>query len=215
MDWMTGILKSSIGRKTVMAISGLLLALFLFTHLAGNATAFWGREAFNSYAAHLHSLGPLIPILETGLLIIFSLHVFFGLALFFENLEARPNRYEVNANAGDWTFPARTMPYTGLLILVFIFHHLARFHFGDYNTVSDLVREYLSRPVSGLFYIFCLVALTIHISHGFWSFFQTLGLNHPKYDRMIRLITLLVSLLTGATFIMIPILAMSWPEFLK
>ena len=188
MGWMTGILKSSIGRKTVMAITGLLLALFLFAHLAGNATSFLGRETFNAYAEHLHSLKYILPVLETGLLIIFLLHVFFGLALFFENLEARPERYALSANAGDWTFPARTMPYTGLLVLVFLFHHLARFHFGEYSNVSDLVRDYLSRPVSGLFYIFCLLALTLHISHGFWSFFQTLGLNHPKFDRMIRII---------------------------
>ncbi len=215
MSWLTSTLKSSIGKKTVMAASGLGLAFFLLAHLAGNATSFLGRETFNSYAAHLHSLGPLLPVLETGLLAIFTLHVWFGLALFFANLEARPDPYEVKANAGNWTFAARTMPYTGLLILVFIFHHLARFHFGEYSTVSDLVRDNLSRPISGFFYIFCLLALTLHISHGFWSFFQTLGLNHPKYNRSIRLITLLISLLTGITFIMIPILALSWPEFLR
>jgi succinate dehydrogenase / fumarate reductase cytochrome b subunit len=215
MSWLPSTLKSSIGKKTVMAASGLGLVFFLLAHLAGNATSFLGRETFNSYAAHLHALGPLLPVLETGLLVIFTLHVWFGLSLFFANLEARPDRYEVNANAGDWTFAARTMPYTGLLILGFIFHHLARFHFGEYSTVSDLVRDNLSRPISGAFYIFCLLALTLHISHGSWSFFQTLGLNHPKYDRSIRLITLLISLLTGIIFIMIPILALSWPEFLK
>jgi succinate dehydrogenase / fumarate reductase cytochrome b subunit len=215
MSWLPSTLKSSIGKKTVMAASGLVLVFFLLAHLAGNATSFLGRETFNSYAAHLHALGPLLPVLETGLLVIFTLHVWFGLSLFFANLEARPDRYEVNANAGDWTFAARTMPYTGLLILVFIFHHLARFHFGEYSTVSDLVRDNLSRPISGFFYIFCLLALTLHISHGSWSFFQTLGMNHPKYDRMIRVATLLISLLTGIIFIMIPILALSWPEFLK
>ena len=215
MGWMITTFKSSIGKKTVMAVSGLLLAFFLLAHLAGNATSFLGRETFNSYAAHLHSLNHLIPILETCLLSVFTLHVFFGLTLFIENQEARPDSYQVNASAGDRTFASRTMPYTGLLILVFIIHHLFRFRFGEYNTVSDLVRDYLSRPVSGSFYIFCLLALTLHISHGFWSFFQTLGLNHPKYDRTIRAITMLISLLTGITFIMIPILALTWPEYLK
>jgi succinate dehydrogenase / fumarate reductase cytochrome b subunit len=215
MGWLTSTLKSSIGKKTVMAVSGLFLAFFLLAHLAGNATSFLGRETFNSYATHLHALGPLLPVLETGLLVIFVLHVWFGLSLFFANLEARPDRYEVNANAGSWTLASRTMPYTGLLVLVFIFHHLARFHFGEYSTVSDLVRDNLSRPISGFFYIFCLLALTLHISHGSWSFFQTLGMNHPKYDRMIRLTTLLISLLTGITLMMIPVLAMSWPEFLQ
>ena len=215
MGWMITTFKSSIGKKTVMAISGLLLAFFLIVHLAGNATAFLGRESFNSYAEHLHSFKNLIPILEAGLLALFSIHVIFGLTLFIENLEARPDKYQVNTSSGGSNFASRTMPYTGLLVLVFIVHHLARFRFGDYNTVSDLVRDYLSRPIPGFFYIFCLVALTLHISHGSWSFFQTLGINHPKYDKLFRSISLLVSLMIGLVFMMIPILALAWPEFLK
>ena len=215
MGWMISTFKSSIGKKTAMAISGLLLALFLIAHLAGNATSFLGREVFNSYAEHLHSLKYLLPVLELSLLTVFILHVFFGLTLFIENLEARPERYQVNSSAGGSNIASRTMPYTGILILVFIVHHLARFRFTEYNTVSDLVGDYLSRPVSGLFYIFCLLALTLHISHGLWSLFQTLGLNHPKYDKAIRVLTLLISVLSGLTFIMIPVLALSWPDFLK
>lgn len=153
MGWMVSTLKSSIGKKSVMAVTGLLLGLFLIAHLAGNSTAFLGREAFNSYAAHLHALGSLIKVFELLLLAVFAVHIYFGMALFLENLETRPCRYEVNNSAGGRTWASRTMPYTGLLVLVFIVHHLARFHFGEFETVSDLVRDHLSRPVSGIYYI--------------------------------------------------------------
>ena len=198
-----------------MAVTGLLLGLFLIAHLAGNSTAFLGRASFNSYAAHLHALGSLIKVFELLLLAVFAVHIYFGMALFLENLEARSCRYEVDNSAGGRTWASRTMPYTGLLVLVFIAHHLARFHFGEFETVSDLVRDNLSRPVSGIYYIFSLAVLTMHISHGSWSFFQTLGLNHPKYNTLIKCLTLLVSILTGIIFIMIPLLALSWPDFLK
>jgi len=212
---MINALKSSIGRKNVMAITGLLLALFLLTHLLGNSSAFLGREAFNAYAERLHSLGPLIPVFEAGLILVFLLHVYFGLSLYFENLEARPSRYEVGGTAGGKTLASRTMPYTGLLVLVFIFHHLARFYFGDSPSVSDLVRDNLSKPVTAGYYIFSLLALTLHTSHGFWSMFQTAGLNHPKYDVLIDRLTLAASIIIGTVFMMIPALALFWPDFLR
>jgi succinate dehydrogenase / fumarate reductase cytochrome b subunit len=215
MGWMISTIKSSIGKKSVMAVTGLMLGLFLVAHLAGNATAFFGRTAFNSYATHLHSLGDLIKVFELLLLTVFAVHIYFGIALFLENLEARPCRYEVDNSAGGRTWASRTMPYTGILVLVFIVHHLAKFHFGGFESVSDLVRDNLSRPISGGYYLFSLALLTLHISHGFWSFFQTLGMNHPKYNTPIKLLTLLGSILIGITFIMIPLLALSCPDFLK
>ncbi len=215
MHWMISTLKSSIGKKSVMAGSGLLLGLFLLTHLAGNATSFLGREAFNSYAERLHSLGLLIPVFEAGLLAVFIVHVAFGLNLFFENLEARPCRYEVSNSAGGSTLASRTMPYTGLLVLVFIVHHLARFYFGEASSISDLVLDNFSRPVTAGYYIFSLLVLTLHISHGFWSMTQTTGLSHPKYDRLINRLALALAIIIGLVFMMIPILAFFRPGFLK
>lgn len=215
MHAITSTLKSSIGKKSIMAGSGLLLSLFLLTHLAGNATAFWGREAFNSYAEHLHSLGLLLPVLEAGLLAVFLIHISFGLNLFLENLEARPCRYEVDASAGGRTLASRTMPYTGLLILVFLGHHLVRFHFADYSSTSDLVRDNLSLPVTAGYYIFSLLILTLHVSHGFWSMTQTLGLSHAKYDLLRNRLAWTIAAIIGAVFIMIPILAFFWPDFLR
>lgn len=214
MHSMISTLKSSIGKKSIMAFSGLLLSLFLLTHLAGNATSFLGREAFNSYAARLHSLGLLIPVFEAGLLALFIVHVSVGLNLFFENLEARPCRYEVDASAGGRNLASRTMPYTGLLVLVFIIHHLARFHFADAASISDLVRDNLSRPVTAWYYIFSLLVLTLHISHGFWSMTQTLGLSHPKYDLLLNRLALAIAVSIGVVFMLIPLLAFFQPDFL-
>jgi succinate dehydrogenase / fumarate reductase cytochrome b subunit len=215
MHWMISTLKSSIGKKSIMAGSGLLLGLFLLTHLAGNATSFLGREAFNSYAEHLHSLGPLIPIFEAGLLAVFIVHVYVGLKLFFENLEARPCRYEVSNSAGGSTLSSRTMPYTGLLVLVFIVHHLARFKLGEAGLISDLVQDNFSRPVTVGYYIFSLLVLALHISHGFWSMTQTMGLSHPKYDLLLNRLAQTMAIIIGLVFIMIPILAFFRPDFLR
>lgn len=215
MDWMIRTLKSSIGKKSVMAASGLLLGLFLLTHLAGNATAFLGRETFNAYAAKLHTMGLLIKFLEAGLLTVFIIHVSFGLNLYFENLAARPSRYAVANSGGGRTLASRTMPYTGLLILIFIFYHLARFHFGSASSPSELVRANLSLPLPAIYYVFSLAILTLHISHGFWSMTQTMGLSHPKYERLSTGLSLSLGTVIGVVFIMIPVLVFFWPAFLR
>ena len=118
--------RSSVGKKSIMAASGLLLTLFIVTHLLGNSISFLGREAFNSYAERLHSLGVLIYFFELGLLILFLIHILTGVILYFENLGARPSRYSVDTSEGGRSWGSRTMPYTGLIILVFIIVHLMK-----------------------------------------------------------------------------------------
>jgi succinate dehydrogenase / fumarate reductase cytochrome b subunit len=215
MNWLFSTFKSSIGQKSIMAGSGLLLSLFLLTHLVGNATAFLGRTAYNAYAERLHNLGFLLPLLETGLLAALIVHVACGLNLYFENLAARPCRYEVAAAGGGRTLAARTMPYTGLLVLVFIAHHLARFHFGVAGPPSDLVRLNLSRPVTAGYYVFSLLVLTLHLGHGFWSMLQSVGLSHPKYDRLISRLALVLAVTGGLLFTLIPLLVLFRPDFLN
>ncbi|GAH14547.1 unnamed protein product, partial [marine sediment metagenome] len=108
-----------------------------------------------------------------GLLTLFLIHILTGVILYFENLGARPSRYSVDTSEGGRSWGSRTMPYTGAIILVFIIVHLMNFHFTDKSVlIADLVRELLSRPGLAFFYIFSLVALALHLSHGFWSLFQ-------------------------------------------
>ena len=215
MGWIGSLYRSSVGKKSIMAASGLLLSLFLLTHLLGNSVSFFGREAYNAYAEKLHSLGPLIYVFEAGLLTLFLIHILTGIILYLENLQARPSRYAVNTSEGGRSWGSRTMPYTGVIIFVFIVVHLLNFHFTDKSVpTADLVRELLSRPGLALFYIFSLLAVALHLSHGVWSLFQSIGMNHDKYNLLLHKGALVLSILVGSVFILIPVLALVSRGFL-
>jgi len=215
MGWIGSLYRSSVGKKSIMAASGLLLSLFLLTHLLGNSVSFFGREAYNAYAEKLHSLGALVYIFEAGLLTLFIIHILTGIILYLENLQARPSRYAVNTSEGGRSWGSRTMPYTGIIIFVFIMVHLLNFHFTDKSvSTADLVRELLSRPGLAIFYIFSLVAVALHLSHGTWSLFQSIGMNHDKYNLLLHKGALAFSILVGLVFILIPVLALVSRSFL-
>jgi succinate dehydrogenase / fumarate reductase cytochrome b subunit len=187
MAWFTRTLSSSVGKKYIMALTGLLLGGFLLVHAAGNSTIFLGRGAFLSYAAHLHALGFVVAVAEVLLFALFLTHVSTGLVLFLENRLARRSRYAVCSSAGGRTWGSATMPYTGLLVLAFLSLHLANFRFGDQEaSIADIVAAVLARPLYSFLYGTGLSALALHVSHGFWSLFQSAGISHPKYDRLLR-----------------------------
>lgn len=207
--------RSSVGKKSIMAASGLLLCLFLLVHLMGNAVSFFGRDAFNAYAEKLHSLGILIYVLETGLFVLFLIHIVTGIILYLENLKARPSRYAVNTSEGGRTPGSRFMPYTGVIMTIFIIVHLINFHFTDKSVpVADLVRNTLSRPGPAIFYIVSLLAVTLHLSHGTWSLFQSMGFSHEKYNSVLYRAALAFSILVGGVFILIPFLTLVSRNFL-
>jgi succinate dehydrogenase / fumarate reductase cytochrome b subunit len=215
MGWIGSLYRSSVGKKSIMAASGLLLSFFLLTHLLGNSISFLGREAYNAYAEKLHSLGALVYIFELGLLALFLIHILTGILLYLENLQARPSRYSVNSSEGGRSWGSRTMPYTGIIIFGFIIVHLLNFHFTDRSvSTADLVRELLSRPGLALFYIFSLLAVALHLSHGVWSLFQSIGINHEKYNQLLLKGALVFSILAGTVFILIPLLALVSRNFL-
>ena len=193
-----------------MALTGLLLGGFLLVHTIGNATIFFGREAFNSYAHHLHSLGVLIPIFNIGLLAVFLLHVVTGVLLWLQNRSARGNqKYEVQANPGGITWGSQTMIYTGAAIFVFILIHLSNFTFvekTEVNTIADIVGAKLGNPGFTLIYIVAMGVLALHISHGFWSLFQSFGISHPRYDCPIRIVAWAVAAVMIAVFVLVTLL---------
>jgi succinate dehydrogenase / fumarate reductase cytochrome b subunit len=179
--------RSSLGRKYIMAVSGVFLSVFLLFHAAGNTTLFQGKEAFNAYAEQLHSLGPLVPIAELLLLGIFLLHILFGVSLFWSNRQARSQRYAVNSSAGGETWGSRTMPWTGLIVFFFLLLHLVNVRFVDPSLpVADVVEQALTYPLYTVFYLFGITALVLHISHGLWSLLQTIGVHHPRYNTLMR-----------------------------
>jgi succinate dehydrogenase / fumarate reductase cytochrome b subunit len=207
MNWFVQTLTSSIGKKWLMAITGLGFCFFLTTHLAGNLFIYGGRGAFNAYAEHLHSLGPLVTATELGLLAFAILHVAVGLILFYQNFTSRPERYAVNKDGGGRTIGSRTMPYSGLIILAFVIFHLKNFHFIDKSgtTIYDVVTQAFADPVYVLLYVLAMVVVAFHVSHGFWSAFQTLGINHPKYMPLIKGASIAFSLVVGLGFGFLPI----------
>ncbi|QTA88242.1 succinate dehydrogenase cytochrome b subunit [Desulfonema magnum] len=207
MNWLKNTLGSSVGKKLMMALTGLSFCGFLTVHFAGNLTLFRGKDAFNGYAGHLHSLGSLITFAEFILLSLAAVHVLTGLTLFYQNLSARPKRYMVNKSAGGRTVGSQTMPYTGLLLLAFIIFHIQNFHLADktHQTIYDIVSNSFAQPEYVIVYILAMIIAAIHVSHGFWSAFQTLGANHPKYMPLIKSVGVVFSLLVGAGFGFIPI----------
>ena len=190
-----------------MAATGLCFCGFLAMHLIGNLTLYGGEDFFLSYVEHLHSLGYLITVAEWVLALFALIHICIGMVLFYENLRARPIRYVTKKSAGGRSIGSATAAYTGLFLLVFVILHLLAFRFVDKTRTNDFI--VLSQTFSHLgyvvFYVVAVIAAAIHVSHGFWSGFQTLGLNHPKYMPFIRAVGLLFSIVLGAGFGFIPI----------
>jgi succinate dehydrogenase / fumarate reductase cytochrome b subunit len=207
MNWLIKTFASSIGKKLLMAVTGLSFCTFLTAHLIGNLTLYAGRDAFNSYAEHLHSLGPLITVAEIGLLFFGIIHILTGIILFYQNLTARPERYAVNKSAGGRTIGSLTMPYTGFILIAFIILHLINFHFIDKTgtTIYQIVSNAFSNAGYIAIYVSAMIVVAIHVSHGLWSAFQTLGINHPKYMPFIRIAGIAFSLIVGFGFGFIPI----------
>jgi succinate dehydrogenase / fumarate reductase cytochrome b subunit len=207
MNWFTNTIWTSVGKKLMMAVTGLFFCVFLTLHLAGNLTIYMGKDAFNSYAEHLHSLGPLLVLAEWGLLIFAIIHISTGLFLFYQNFKARPTRYTVNKRAGGRTLGSATMPYTGVILLLFVIIHLFNFHFVDktHTTIFQIVSNAFAQPSYVLIYTFAMITAAVHVSHGFWSAFQTLGANHPKYTPLLRGLSLVFCLIVGIGFGFIPV----------
>ena len=207
MNWLMQTLWSSIGKKLLMAFTGLSFCGFLAGHLAGNLTIYGGKSAFNSYADHLHALGPLLTLAEWGLLVFALVHVSTGLILFYQNFTARTSRYVVNKRAGGRTIGSATMPYTGILLLAFIIFHLINFHFVDKTntTIYQIVAQTFENPIYVVIYILAMIVVALHVSHGLWSAFQTIGANHAKYMPFIMALSIVFSLAVGFGFGIIPL----------
>ncbi len=207
MNWLIQTLWSSIGKKLLMALTGLSFCGFLAGHLAGNLTIYGGKDAFNSYAEHLHALGPVLTLMEWGLLVFAVVHVCAGLTLFYQNFRARTSRYAVNKWAGGRTFGSATMPYTGILLLAFIILHLINFHFVDKTNTGIylIVAQTFENPLYVVIYILAMIVAAVHVSHGLWSAFQTVGANHMKYMPFIMALSIIFSLAVGFGFGIIPI----------
>ena len=191
--WLVRFISSSIGKKFLMACTGLLLLLFLTTHAIGNAAILFSSKAFQTYADALHSLPVVVLVFGIGLLTVLLIHIVIGVLLFLQNLKNKSSRYEVSARVVKNTYASATMPYSGVFILLFIIIHVFGFGFTPSELkISVLVKELLSNFYYGVFYLFSFCALALHLSHGFWSMLQTFGFNHPRYNDGIAKLTFIV-----------------------
>ena len=172
---------SSIGKKELMALTGLGFLAFLVVHLAGNFTIWGGAAAFDGYAQKLESLGPLVLVAEAGMVTMALVHVITGVALIVRNRRSK-GKYEGQKRwAGGQTLGSYSMWLTGPWILFFVCIHLAHFTFphklgGDERPLSLMMVERFADPLWVAFYAVSVAAIGFHVSHGFWSALQTLGL---------------------------------------
>ena len=210
--------KSSLGSKYVMAITGAMLYGFLIAHLLGNILVFSGSPAaINDYAEGLRNLPyGLLWILRGGLLVIFFLHVTTAIRLTKQNRQARPVPYAKQATI-QASLSSRYMALTGILLLAFIAYHLAHFTFlAVFDTgphldtigrpdVYTMVVEGFRQPLVALSYIVAMIVLGFHLSHGISSLCQSLGLNHPKYNKAIRSIGPVLGWAVSGLNILIPV----------
>ena len=197
MSWLVEYASTSIGKKQVVAITGILLIGFLIVHLAGNLLIFAGPAAFNEYS-HKLITNPLIIPAEVVLALLFVTHIVMAVRVSAENRSARgPVPYfmiQSRRGPSRRTFASQTMIYTGVWTLVFLVLHLITFKFGAHYQVKGeaaaavpmrdlyrLVIEVFSRPGYVAWYVASMIALGLHLQHGSSSLFQTFGIDHPKW----------------------------------
>ncbi|HEY0714466.1 MAG TPA: succinate dehydrogenase cytochrome b subunit [Polyangia bacterium] len=197
MSWFASYLRSTIGAKHLMAVTGLGLVLFALQHMIGHLLMFPGQESYNAYAHGMQSLGMLLWIARGGLLAIFILHLAMGLRLAARNRAARPVAYAAYKPKVT-SMAARTMAVTGVALFVFIAFHLGHFTFGwvqpeSFHTLDsqgryDAYNMFVAGFQNPIFYLVYLVAIMIlssHLGHGASSWLQSLGWQHPKYRGLI------------------------------
>ncbi len=202
---------SSIGKKLVMAITGILLILFLVIHLINNLLLFGGPEAFNENVARLESIKPLIRAVEIILAIIFIYHIYNALKLWWENKKANPVKYAVNAGKKNTTIYSRTMVITGSFILLFLIIHLYtiwgkyNFEMGGSEDYFEVIKNLFTSPIWAAFYFIIMILIGYHINHAFQSAFQTLGWSHKKYTPLVKKIGTAIAIIFAVGFASIPV----------
>ncbi|HJS74446.1 MAG TPA: succinate dehydrogenase cytochrome b subunit [Vicinamibacteria bacterium] len=208
---------SAVLTKAIMAVTGLLLFGWIFGHMFGNLKIFFGRESFNHYAEYLREMGsPLLPatgllwIIRFGLLAAVVLHVWAATSLTLQNRRARPVGYR-QIRPIELDYAARTMRMSGYLLAVYIVYHLLHLTFGSVHPgfvpsdpYANVVMAFQALPVSAV-YIFANLLLGLHLYHGLWSLFQSLGWSQPAYNPWRRRFAATFAVLITVGFVSVPL----------
>ena len=208
---------TAIGKKFVVAVTGIIMAGFLVMHMIGNFKAFAGADKLDHYAAYLREIGQdlfghetVLWIFRFVLLVAVIAHIVSIILLTKQNRKARPVKYHVKKSFAS-TFAARMMIVSGILLLVFILVHLAQFTLGWFKPtpfVHGEVYNNISQAFAvgwiACFYIFMMLVVCMHLYHGIWSFFQTLGLDNPDRNKPLRGLAIFVSVVLFLGFSAVP-----------
>ena len=198
MTWLASLYRSAVGKKAVMAVTGVILFGFVLVHMVGNLKVYFGPESFNEYAEALRTMfGPYVP--REGALwaarlvllaaVVFHIHAAYALTMM--NREARPVGYQ-NRDFVKASYASRTMRWGGVIILVFVIYHLLHFTTGQAH--PDFIKsDPYHNFVSGFrvwwvsaFYILANLALGLHLFHGIWAMFSSLGVTHKRFENLRR-----------------------------
>ncbi|TDC67871.1 succinate dehydrogenase cytochrome b subunit [Actinomadura sp. GC306] len=214
------IYRSTVGKKAVMAVTGAVLVLFLITHMIGNLKIFFGAESFNDYAHWLRTLGePALPyrtvltLLEVVLLVAVVLHMWSAVSLARRASAARPVKYQAKKKSQAQGYAARTMRYGGVIIAFYVVWHLLDMTFfvlnplgGDATPYQRMVADFdPSRWYITVWYVVAILFVGVHLRHGIWSAFQTLGLRTPRTERLLRGLAGATAAVVTLGFVAVPV----------
>jgi succinate dehydrogenase cytochrome b subunit len=217
MSRVTALTHSLIGKKVVMAVTGVVLLLFVLGHMIGNLKIFLGPEHFNAYAEGLRTIGApifgrgqLLWLVRLVLLAAVGLHIWAAYVVTRASWAARPQEYR-RLQLVETTYAARTMRWGAIIIVLFVVYHLLDLTFGRVNpgfisgNAYDNVLASFGRAPVAIGYVIAMAALCLHLYHGIYSGCQTLGLNHPKYNHLRRGFALVFALVVAGGFVSVPL----------
>ncbi len=212
----------SICKKQLLGLTGLLLVGFLGGHLGGNLFLFGGADSFNGYAQHLANLRPGLLLIEGALGLLFITHIITALNVWFENQAARPIKYIATNQNSEQSLASKTMPYTGLFILLYLIWHLFNYTYAfginhqpglltiklpngtvetkDFGLYGIVYASFKFSILNTLFYVIAMCVIGFHISHGFASALQTFGFSHKKYTPIVEKLSKLIGLIVAVAF---------------
>ncbi len=205
-----GFLSSTLGKKVLMAVTGIILFGFVVGHMLGNMQIYLGAEQLNHYAELLQANKPFLWAFRTVLFACVSVHIWAAVMVWLRNRAARPVKYRVFRPPG-LDYAARTMVWSGPILALFIVYHLLDFTVGKTNpefirgeVYHNVVASFSDPLIAGV-YVIANLLLAFHLYHGLWSLFQTFGWDHPRFGGWRRLVAVFFSVLIGAGNVSIPL----------
>jgi succinate dehydrogenase / fumarate reductase cytochrome b subunit len=213
----TSLLSTTVGRKFLIGLTGLLLFAFLVLHLIGNLLFFFGPVAFNTYS-YILTATPLVTAFEFGLALVFLLHIYLTVTMWWEARQARPVKYHKKQGAGGKSrksLSSATMICTGPIVFAFAVIHLRQFKYGPHiptvvygrgmRDLYQLEMMTFHNPWIVAFYVLSMVVIGFHLWHGFWSATQSLGTEDPGLSRALYVTGQWVSVILAGMFLFIPL----------